>query len=115
MIPSLRTIILLLLQGAALVISVRQSAFLRTHASRAFRAQALTLLMWTIPWAIFLLERAGYLQTAWRRANGPYFVMLVSMSVIVGMVVMTYCVEAIQDALEGRVKESIVRSARPRG
>lgn len=109
MLPSWRTLLLLAVQFAIVLAAAKLPAFVRTHAARAFKVQALTFLIWALPWTIYLLEQVGFLQSAWRKVNGPYFVMLVSASLIVGMAVATYCVEAIQDALEGKVRESLVR------
>lgn len=114
MIPSWRTLVLLLAQLLVMLASLKLPEFVRAHAGRAFKAQALTFLIWALPWTIYLLEEVGFLQAAWRKVNGPYFVMLVSASVIMGMAVATYCVEAIQDALEGKVKESLLRRSRLR-
>lgn len=115
MLPSARTLVLLIVQGAMLLATTRLPAFVRLHAGRAFRVQLLTFLIWIMPWTIYWLERIGFLQTAWRSVNGPYFVLLVSASLIAGMAVATYCVEAIQDAIEGKARESLVRWFRRRG
>lgn len=112
MVPTWRTLLLLSLQVLAVLATMRLSAFVHTHARRALTVHALAYAIWIIPWLIYWLERIGFLQTAWRSVNGPYFVLLVSASLVSGMAVATYCVEAIQDALAGKVQEALFRGFR---
>lgn len=112
MFPSVRTVVLLLAQLAVLPVTLRLHEFVWNHAKRAVSVHVLAYVMWVPPWAIFALERIGFLQMAWRRVDGPYFVVLVAASVVIGMGIATYSVELIQDALEGKLREPLLRSRR---
>lgn len=112
--PTLRTWLILAVNAVVVIAARWAGPFVREHAQRALSVHALTFLLWTMHWASFWLVEIGWLQPGWRRIDGPYFVMLVLATLVVGMGVAAYCVESAMDAIESKTGESLVRVIRRR-